>query len=392
MRWVPELGLSAILLANVTYAKCEGPLRRALALVAREAALPRRPIRADPGLLAAREAVDGLVATLGRRRRRPPVLAERRSRPPAAPSDAPSSRSCASATARWRATASIEPEDALRGRWRLRGERGHVDLAITMAPTVPPLVQTLDVESVLPPAGLLACSRRPSPISRASRGATRSRRCWHPASTPRRRCAACASQPRSTAPSATASRSRATARRRTTLRLPGARGDVELELALDAASGRPRPPRPAPARRRPARERRWSPRVAGRRVDRRERNAGSTRRHRAIWRTPCASRAGEHAAPQARLIRPPARSPTARPRTSRCRRAGRRARAARARRCSSRCRASSRRRPRPARGGRRRRAAASSSAGRWRRCRSRARRPRRARATDRAAMPIAPAA
>ena len=42
MRWVPELGLSVILLANVTYAQCEWPVRRALELVAREAALPRR--------------------------------------------------------------------------------------------------------------------------------------------------------------------------------------------------------------------------------------------------------------------------------------------------------------------------------------------------------------
>ena len=55
MRWVPELGLSVILLANVTYAQCERPVRRALELVAREAALPRRAIRRDPGLLAARE-------------------------------------------------------------------------------------------------------------------------------------------------------------------------------------------------------------------------------------------------------------------------------------------------------------------------------------------------
>ena len=61
MRWVPELGLSVILLANLTYAKCEWPVRRALELIAREAALPRRIIRADPGLLAARDAVDGLV-------------------------------------------------------------------------------------------------------------------------------------------------------------------------------------------------------------------------------------------------------------------------------------------------------------------------------------------
>src|SRR5258706_1893090 len=61
MRWVPDLGLSVILLANVTYALCEQPVRRALELVSGEAALPRRAIRHDPGLLAARDAVDGLV-------------------------------------------------------------------------------------------------------------------------------------------------------------------------------------------------------------------------------------------------------------------------------------------------------------------------------------------
>jgi CubicO group peptidase (beta-lactamase class C family) len=155
MRWVPDLGLSAILLANVTYAKCEGPLRRALELVAREAALPRRPVRADAGLLAARDAVDGLVARwddaaagrlfaanvdldrpLAERRAELEALAERHGG--------------------LTRDGDFEPDDALRGRWRLRGERGHVDLHITMAPTVPPLVQTLSVESVLPPDGLLA--------------------------------------------------------------------------------------------------------------------------------------------------------------------------------------------------------------------------------------------
>ena len=70
-------------------------------------------------------------------------------------SAAPSSRRCASATARSRATASSSPRTPCAARWRLRGERGHVELDITMAPTVPPLVQTLAVESVLPPSGLL---------------------------------------------------------------------------------------------------------------------------------------------------------------------------------------------------------------------------------------------
>ena len=61
MRWVPDLGLSVIVLANVTYAQCEGPVRRALALVSREAALPLRAMRRDPGLPAARDAVEELV-------------------------------------------------------------------------------------------------------------------------------------------------------------------------------------------------------------------------------------------------------------------------------------------------------------------------------------------
>ncbi len=155
MRWVPELGLGVILLANVTYAKCEAPVRRALELVAREAALPRRIVRADPSLLAAREAVEGLVehwddAAAGRLFTgnvdldRP--LAERR-----AEIEALRERHGA-----LRRDGELEHDDALRGNWRLRGERGHVDLAITLAPTVPPLVQTLTVESVLPPSGALA--------------------------------------------------------------------------------------------------------------------------------------------------------------------------------------------------------------------------------------------
>jgi hypothetical protein len=36
-------------------------------------------------------------------------------------------------------------ENALRGRWRMRCERGAIDVAITLAPTIPPGVQYLDV-------------------------------------------------------------------------------------------------------------------------------------------------------------------------------------------------------------------------------------------------------
>jgi CubicO group peptidase (beta-lactamase class C family) len=237
MRWVPELGLSVILLANVTYAQCELPVRRALELVAREAALPRRAIQPDAGMLAAREAVDGLVARwddavasrlftqnvdfdrpLAERRAE---LAELRTRHGALERDN-----------------EFDPEDALRGSWRLRGERGHVEIAITLAPTVPPLVQTLDVESVLPPAGMLAVL--------ASTAADL-------ASKPRADALEALLAPGADATAALRGLRVAAAlygpfgngepvagdgETTTTLRLPSARGDVELELQLDADSGR----------------------------------------------------------------------------------------------------------------------------------------------------------
>jgi CubicO group peptidase (beta-lactamase class C family) len=237
MRWVPELGLSVILLVNLTYAKCELPVRRALELVAREAALPRRPILADPCLLAAREAVDGLLMrwdddaaarlfALNVDLDRP--LAERRSE-------------LAELHDRHGALArdnELDPEDALRGRWRLRGERGHVEIAITMAPTVPPLVQTLDIDSVLPPSGLLAVL--------ASTAADL-------ASEPRADALEALLAPGADAAAALRGLRVAAAlygpfgsgepvagdgETTTTLRLPSARGDVDLELELDAGSGR----------------------------------------------------------------------------------------------------------------------------------------------------------
>jgi CubicO group peptidase (beta-lactamase class C family) len=237
MRWVPETGLSAILLANVTYAQCEDPLRLALDLVAREAALPRRVPQPHPGLLAAREVVDGLVARwddaaaaalftpnvdldepLGERRAAIEELRERHGVLTRA--------------------GEIDPEDALRGTWRLTGERGHVDLGITMAPTVPPLVQTLEVDSVLPPSGILA--------TLATSAAAL-------ASEPRLEALAALLSPGVDAaeelrgfqvaaalfgpfgePEPVAGDGHTTS----TLRLPSERGAVDLELALDADSGR----------------------------------------------------------------------------------------------------------------------------------------------------------
>ncbi|HEY3614374.1 MAG TPA: serine hydrolase domain-containing protein [Gaiellales bacterium] len=237
MRWVPELGLSVILLVNLTYAKCEQPVRRALELVAREAALPRRAIVPAPQLLAAREAVDALVARwdddAAARLFTPNVdldrpLAERRA-------ELEALRERHGALAR---DSEVDAEDALRGSWRLRGERGHVELAITMAPTVPPLVQTLDVASVLPATGMLAVlatsaadlasEPRADALEALLAPGADAAAAWRGL-----RVAAALYGPFGD-PAPVAGDGETS----TTLRLPSARGDVELELELDAASGR----------------------------------------------------------------------------------------------------------------------------------------------------------
>ena len=175
-----------------------------------------RIVRADPGLLAARDAVDGLVARWddGAAARlfspnvdldRPLARAARRAR-----------GAGASATGRSSATASSSPRTRCAAAGACAASAATSISTSRMAPTVPPLVQTLG-------GRVGAASRRPArrrsrprPPTSSERAAPRRRsaRCSRPRPTPRRRCAACGSRRRSTARSATPSRSRATARRR----------------------------------------------------------------------------------------------------------------------------------------------------------------------------------
>jgi CubicO group peptidase (beta-lactamase class C family) len=236
MRWVPDLGLSVIALANVTYAQCEAPVRRALALVAQDAALPARSLRLDAGLPSARDAVEGLVRrwddaaaarlfTANVDLDRP--LAERRDE-------------LAALGERHGALVregEVDAEDALRGRWRMRGERGHVELAVTLAPTVPPLVQTLSVESVLPPAGRLAelaarAARLASEPDAEALGGLLAPGTDTEEVLRALRVAAALYGPFGE-PEVVAGDGETTS----TLRLPGTRGDVELELARDDQDG-----------------------------------------------------------------------------------------------------------------------------------------------------------
>jgi len=150
MRWLPEYGVGLIAMGNVTYASFGEMFNDALAALQRTGGLQPRAVVPSPALvstqndvsqlvmrwddaLAARIAADNLFLDETSERRAAGIRDLNAKHGPCQP------------------VATIEVENALRGKWRMPCERGWVDVAITLAPTMPPRVQYLRVQGVLPP-------------------------------------------------------------------------------------------------------------------------------------------------------------------------------------------------------------------------------------------------
>lgn len=150
MRWYPEYGVGVIGMGNLTYAGFGGIFADAATALHRTGAMQPRVPQPSRALLAAQKNVTQLVLqwddalatriaadnlfldeTLSRRAARIRELQAKHG-------------ACSPAT-------TIDAENALRGRWRMKCERGWLDLGITLAPTTPPLVQFIGVQSTLPP-------------------------------------------------------------------------------------------------------------------------------------------------------------------------------------------------------------------------------------------------
>jgi hypothetical protein len=145
MRWLPDHGIGIIALGNLTYTGWGGVITQALDALARTGAMvPRTPAPA-PALVAMHDAVSRLVTawddhvadsvaamnlfldeSKDRRQRQLDSLRTRMG-------------------GECRIEGPFEVENALRGQWNMRCARGVVRVAITLAPTVPPRVQYLDV-------------------------------------------------------------------------------------------------------------------------------------------------------------------------------------------------------------------------------------------------------
>lgn len=150
MRWYPEHGVGIIAMGNLTYAGWGGLFADAATALYRTGAMQPRVPQPSRALLAAQSDVTQLVmnwddALANRIAADNLFLDETRERRAARMKELQVKHGACSPAS------GIDAENALRGRWRMKCERGWLDVSITLAPTTPPLVQLINVQSTLPP-------------------------------------------------------------------------------------------------------------------------------------------------------------------------------------------------------------------------------------------------
>jgi hypothetical protein len=145
MRWLPDYGVGIIAFGNVTYTGWTNAVGAAIDRLDRTGGLLRREVRPSAALVAARDDVSKLVV------RWDDVLADRiaaenlfldrsKDRRRKEIDDLRAKLGACTAPARFDLV-----ENALRGQWTMSCERGALQVAITLAPTMPPGVQYLAV-------------------------------------------------------------------------------------------------------------------------------------------------------------------------------------------------------------------------------------------------------
>jgi hypothetical protein len=145
MTWVPDYGIGIVAFGNLTYTGWGRVTPAALDALANARAIHPRSPRASPALTGARDAVSNLIVRWDDRaadslaagnlfldrtkeRRRDEIAALR-----------------ATVGACTPGSGFDTVENALRGQWTMTCERGKLQVAITLAPTMPPKVQYLEV-------------------------------------------------------------------------------------------------------------------------------------------------------------------------------------------------------------------------------------------------------
>jgi CubicO group peptidase (beta-lactamase class C family) len=150
MRWLPGYGVGLIGMANQTYQGFNGLFNDVTAALHRTGALQARVVQPSPALLAAQADVSQLIIkwddSLANRIAADNLFLD-------APAEVRRNRwkEVAQQHGTCRPATSIDPENALRGEWRMNCDRGWLNVYITLAPTMPPKVQLINTNPVMPP-------------------------------------------------------------------------------------------------------------------------------------------------------------------------------------------------------------------------------------------------
>ena len=150
MQWLPDYGVGIVAFGNVTYTSWGGVVSNAFDALAKTGGLQPRVQQPSAALVEMRDAVSGLIVkwddrqadnmaamnlyldrSKDRRRREIDALHQK-----VGSCTAPKSFDYV--------------ENALRGQWTMKCERGDLRVSITLAPTIPPRVQYLDVRPAPP--------------------------------------------------------------------------------------------------------------------------------------------------------------------------------------------------------------------------------------------------
>jgi Beta-lactamase len=145
MRWLPDYGVGVIAFGNLTYTGWSGTASDVIDALAKTGALQPRVVEPSTQLIAARDAVSKLVGRwddhLADSIAAENLFLDRSKERRRAELDALRTKvGACSAPDRFDSI-----ENALRGQWTMKCERGALEVAITLAPTMPPTVQFLDV-------------------------------------------------------------------------------------------------------------------------------------------------------------------------------------------------------------------------------------------------------
>ncbi|HEX6731670.1 MAG TPA: serine hydrolase domain-containing protein [Pyrinomonadaceae bacterium] len=150
MRWLPEYGVGLIGMGNQTYQGFNSLFNDTMSALHRTGALQPRVVKPSQALLKAQADVSQLITkwdeNLANR-----IAADNLFLDVAAEVRSSRWKTLAEQHGTCRPATSLEPENALRGEWRMMCDRGWLNVFITLAPTMPPKVQLISINPVLPP-------------------------------------------------------------------------------------------------------------------------------------------------------------------------------------------------------------------------------------------------